>query len=595
MMLSEKQKKRIVVVIIVVIAILLLWTIFISPFLSFKKHEKELLNGAKRYYDINSTKLPTGTKIGTVSLKTLYEKEFVDTGANSVYATNKCNIENSFVKVRKENGEYKYYVYLECGLFKSKVDHEGPVIKLKGDDEITINRGDSYKELGVESVKDNTDGVISTKKVKIDSGDLNTSKNGTYQIKYSIKDSFNNETVKIRTVKVIQTINHVVKKESSSGTYKGNNPNGYIMIDQILFRIVKENKDGSVKLVSSNSLAAVDYDGISSWLNDYFYNKLSDSAKKYIQEEKFCEQNVTTPDNYKTCKKYGKKTKVGLLSVDEYNKSKDSNGNYYLLGVNTWLSNKKNSKTAWTPSLLNENNNNYINISVNEIYGVNPVINIKKDSIISSGDGSINNPYYLKGNKKNSKKGDLISTAKTGSYLKYSGYVFRLIGKEEDGTTNVIMTSSVKNTDSMYYTTYDTSASAYNPNRKTNLGYKIVNDVSSYIKTGYFENKKIEVGIYNKNVKYKQYDKVKEYKVKLAAPSIFDLYSQDATSGTTSWCRETINKKNIVYVNPLSGYIYKYNYSETDIYGVRLVGYLKKDIVIKDGEGTLSDPYTLTK
>ena len=107
MMLNEKQRNRVVVIAIVVIFLLLLWTIFLGPFLSFKKHEKELLDGAKRYYDINSTKLPTGTKIGTISLKTLYEKEFVDTKANSVYATNKCNIENSFVKVRKENGIIK--------------------------------------------------------------------------------------------------------------------------------------------------------------------------------------------------------------------------------------------------------------------------------------------------------------------------------------------------------------------------------------------------------------------------------------------------------------------------------------------------------
>ena len=68
MMLNEKQRNRVVVIAIVVIFLLLLWTIFLGPFLSFKKHEKELLDGAKRYYDINSTKLPTGTKIGTISL-----------------------------------------------------------------------------------------------------------------------------------------------------------------------------------------------------------------------------------------------------------------------------------------------------------------------------------------------------------------------------------------------------------------------------------------------------------------------------------------------------------------------------------------------
>ena len=53
-----------------------------------------------------------------------------------------------------------YYTYLKCGIFSSKVDHEGPVIKLKGEDLITINKGEKFKDPGIDSVSDNTDGKI---------------------------------------------------------------------------------------------------------------------------------------------------------------------------------------------------------------------------------------------------------------------------------------------------------------------------------------------------------------------------------------------------------------------------------------------------
>ena len=55
------------------------------------------------------------------------------------------NIQKRVIK----DGEYKYYPYLECGVFKSLVDHKGPTIKLNGKEEVTIDRGDTYKDVVV--------------------------------------------------------------------------------------------------------------------------------------------------------------------------------------------------------------------------------------------------------------------------------------------------------------------------------------------------------------------------------------------------------------------------------------------------------------
>lgn len=598
-MLKEENKKKIILVVGIVVIMLLIWLLLIHPYITFKSREKEVLNAAKRYYEINSTKLPTGTKLATLSLKTLYEKDLVDTSPNSAYATNKCNIENSFVKVRKENNEYQYYVYLQCGLFKSSMDHEGPNIKLKGKEEMTLYRGDKYKEPGVESVKDNTDGSMNIKNVQIDSSKVNTNKNGTYEVTYKIKDSFHNETVKKRIIKVVQTLNNVVKKEASGNTYKGSHDNGYIKIDEILFRIVGINEDDSVKVVSNDALASINYEGIDDWLNDYFYNKLSDNIKKYIVNSKWCNENVSNPDNTTKCNKYGKKRNIGLLSVADINKSKGGEDEYYLNDTYTeWLQNGKNDKKAWTHMYINNDSGEaeiYKDISIDGIYGIRPALNIKKDAMVSSGSGSYEAPYILKGNKKNSKKGEKISGAKTGSYIDYSGYTWRVIGRGSDSTTNIIMISSINSGDGLYFTNFDTKASNYNPNRESNLGYKIVNDVTTYIKTNYLANKEIEVPSYKNKVIYHQQNNIKKYKVKLAAISLFDLFSNESSSASTAWYREGLNNKTVAYINPSVGIASEYAYNETDNYSVRVVGYLLKDIVIKDGDGTSDNPYKITK
>lgn len=74
-------------------------------------------------------------------------------------------------------------------------------------------------------------------------------------------------------------------------------------------------------------------------MNDYFYEKLSDSAKKLIVKQKFCNEEVSNPDNYKKCNKYSKKQYVGLLSVADINNSKDENGDYSIVTTRTQLSN----------------------------------------------------------------------------------------------------------------------------------------------------------------------------------------------------------------------------------------------------------------
>ena len=95
------------------------------------------------------------------------------------------------------------------------VDKEKPKIELKGDTNIVIYVGSTYKEPGF-IAKDNCDGDL-TSKVEV-SGSVNGNSYGTYSIEYKVKDSNGNEKKVIRKVEVK---NKNVVSPSNGGNGRG--------------------------------------------------------------------------------------------------------------------------------------------------------------------------------------------------------------------------------------------------------------------------------------------------------------------------------------------------------------------------------------
>ena len=599
-MKDKKNEKKLKLIITVLIVIVLLWFIVINPLIKFKSMEKELLDAAKRYFEINEKLLPTGDKIVKVSLDTLYKKNFVENDLRAPYSNKQCSSENSWVRVNKVNGEYKYNAYLECGVFKSNIDHQGPTISLKGKDEVNVYLGEEYKDDGIESVYDNTDGKIDISKVKVDSSKVDTSKVGTYEVTYKITDSLENTTIKKRIVNVTETLNHVVEKDTDkSNIYKGINDDNYVMLDGIIFKIVGINKDNTVKIVSSEALGNANYDGIDSWLNDYFYDKLSDSAKEYIVKSTWCIDTVNDL-NTTNCTKYSLKKAVGILSVQDYNKSKDDQG-ISNIGNSTavWTYNSKSDKTSIVNSYFNMSEGGlkeYKEFNKDEIFSIKPAVNIKKDASIVSGTGTSANPYILKGNGNKHKTGEKISNVKTGTYISNSGYTWRVIGKDKDDTTEVVLIESLAGDDDIYYINYGDKLDDYDPSKKNTLAYKIINDTTKYFRTNYFDKKNMEIKQYNDKVLYGKSSSSKNYNIKIREISLFDLYSPISITSNSAWYQEVDKKNNQVYVDDATIGTTKYSFDPVnEYYSVRLVGYLNKNVVIKDGSGTSDDPYTITK
>lgn len=588
--MSEKNKKKITISLIVVIAVALIWFLIISPLIEFKKSEKEVLNAGKRYFEVNKTYLPTGNRIKTISLKTLYNKDFIKEDIKVPNSSSMCDENESWVKVQKKNNEYNYNVYLKCGIYSSKVDHKGPTITLKGENDITVNKGDKFKDPGIASVSDNTDGKIDTKQVKVDSN-VNINKNGTYEIKYSIKDSFDNKTEVIRTVKVVQILDKIVKKETDkTNYYKGNDNNNYIKLDGILFKIVGLNEDGSVKVTSSEPLAFVDYNSVDTWLNDYFYDKLSDNVKKYIKtDSKWCNEVISNTDNYTKCNKYGKKKAVGLLSVADVNNSKDKDGNSSLLGQQSFLlGNQKDKKEIKVIPIENKVKTENKNI----VSGVRPTMNLKSNIVISKGNGSDLSPYIIKGTSTRVKAGSKVSDLKIGDYVNYSGFNWRVSNKKDNGNIQLVLDGTITSNESYLLLGFGIDEKYYSTNNKTNLGYKLVNESSKYINTKLLQKQKFKVYNYKGNATYNSDVNYNNYTTKLIEVSMFELFS--TSSSDNYWFRESDGKGN-AYANSPIGDVVKYEIVENNNSMIKLSVLVDGTSTIKLGSGSKNDPYTITK
>lgn len=589
-----KKMKQIRLVVTLIIIGLFIWFLVLSPYITFKKNENTMLEAAKRYYELNSDKLPTGTRMSTVDLQTLARESYIKEDFYVPFSKKPCSITKSWVKVKHTNSGYKYYTYLQCGVLKSTTDHTGPVITLNGSNEITINKGDTYKEPGVKKVVDNTDGQIDVKEVEI-TGDVNTSKVGTYTITYSVMDSFKNETVKTRTIKVVQQLKNTVEKVTKIGQYVGKVTNNYIKFSGMDFRIVGI-VDGNVKIVAADDVANVNYSDLDEWLK-YYYEHINKDSKDYVVKTRYCNDTLTDTST-KECSKYTNEKNVYILSVQDINKATDENGNSYLYPETIdWVANAKTNKEGWTTrEYFSDSTLKYMEFSKDYNFGIRPVLTIKGDALITSGDGTSKKPYMID-DYDIGKSGDKVNTRLSGEYIEYSNMLWQIIETTDSSLTKVISynTMTVDSLSDISYPLGETK-NMYNPTKKGNIGYIINQKASDAVDEKYFVKNKIEVPIYKTLATYKGTSSTKKYNVKFHAPNMYEMHTaRNSNTQRSYWLMNSSSEEFRRYIVSEIGVVfYQKEGTPTDA-GTRIVGYLDKDCQIVQGQGTKDNPYKITK
>ena len=212
--------------------------------------------------------------------------------------------------------------------------------------------------------------------------------------------------------------------------YRGDDVNNYVKFNDQLWRIVKVDSEGDIKLVLANYSqenywwdnsynserkenigVTTDYlhSDIRKTLNNYYEETFSKDAKAKIVSKNLCVGKYLISDQFsveKECSIVKENEKIGLLNVTDYqNASLDlncitlknrecSNRNY--------LSND-NEIYTWTLNTSSENTYRVLYISrtieeenANIEKKINPTIYLSDKLIVASGEGSNEKPYVVK-------------------------------------------------------------------------------------------------------------------------------------------------------------------------------------------------------
>lgn len=588
-------------IISLIIVGLFVWYLVISPMMKFHDNEKQMINAAKRYFEINSNELPTGKRIKTLSLNTLYSKSYLENDFYVPYTSNVCDQTDSWIKVRKNNsGEYEYLVYLDCGVLQSSIDHTGPEIKLNGSEEVTIGLGSKYKEEGVKSVVDNTDGKLDVKDVVI-KGNVDTSKVGTYEVEYIAFDSLKNRTSVTRKVNVINNLNSVVKKAlNGAKNFTGNPTNNYVRLSNMLYRVYGLDSNNNIILVAAEDVSNVNYTKLNEWLNKYYYNHLNDFTKKLIVKSKYCNMKITdTTTDTTECSGYTDKVNIFVPSVVEVNKAAAGSENFMKTYTMSWVGNSGDDGKAYiTRSFFSAENEGKSFIAYDTTYnfGVRPMFTIKGNISAVSGDGSITDPYTF-GDSTPIKGGEELNNASTGEYVNISGDLYRVIDVE-NGYTKVVAEDSITRSSELVLAvpTIAVTELTYNPKVKGSVAYIINNESGQYIDTSYFVNHNVKVPIYKKDIIYGEEVKTEKYKAKVFAPNMYEMFSAQVNAyGHVShgyWYLNT--SKTSFYISAVTDIGVPLNKETRYLsFGIRPCAYIKDNVIVTSGLGTRNNPYII--
>lgn len=212
--------------------------------------------------------------------------------------------------------------------------------------------------------------------------------------------------------------------------FRGNVDNNYVRFADLLWRIVKINGDGTVKLVLNNVLnelsgftskAESEYESmdIINKLNNYYESNLKKN-ENYILNTRFCKETESTVSgNDKIYNAYTRivtnnipsfnclgetyRSRIGLLTVDEISFAggnfKDDNKNYYLYNSEIedtwWLSSLAKTKDGINyPFSVTKDGKIGDSNSGASYKSVRPVINIIK-KVTVKGSGTLEDPYVI--------------------------------------------------------------------------------------------------------------------------------------------------------------------------------------------------------
>ena len=383
----------------------------------------------------------------------------------------------------------------------------------------------------------------------------------------------------------------VYNEKEKTYTYKGEVDENYLFYSGMMFRIVGIDSEDNIKLVSEDNVTLL-YPGFSNgyeksyvnkWLNSSdeknsgIYENVLFNAGGLLNKTSLCMDTIDDLNNI-VCEKVNSDYKITLLSLYDF---KQAGGKASYL----------NNGTTFNLGTLNSSNQNYVvneggevslNQKVSRAISVKPVITINSGTELISGKGKKDNPYIIE-------KHEVSTLADTyvNNIIKIGDNNYKVIEINED-KVKVVSTDVIKDKEENVLTSFSNNTNSYSSSTIVGkyLNGTFLNSFElkdSIVASDYY------IGLLS--LENLDYSKVRDTKTnaKVGMLTIGEMYVNEVNNVFT--ILKGMEATNIINVINENGGLFADNI--TSKYNMRPAFYLKSDLVIKSGDGSIKSPYEL--
>lgn len=396
----------------------------------------------------------------------------------------------------------------------------------------------------------------------------------------------------------------------------GTNPNNYIWYSGKLWRAVSiDTSDNSVKLITQWDISIISYNVVGNslfqgsymeqWLNDTTVDGFLENLRepeKFIKMDSVWNNTITT-ETTKPAKTTLVTDAVGLLNMYEYTmslKNADYKTGYLNNGLNWWTMTPSDSNNIY---LVNDYGVAPTMYSSRNTFGIRPVINLKSNIKIVSGNGTKDSPYRLEGDNDKTLSGTLLSRRYSGEYISFGtgeNNLYRIVSHEDGIGTKITSEFPLKENGTFKTITYgDSTIFSVNNNIGQYLNsqsYLSDNNQNMLVESNWYLGKFNDADNY-KLAKYKSSDmtELNEYvTAKIGLLRVGELMCGQFDTRYSNGNYWTITKEDNTNIRGISvtGYTRAYSFNDTDV-AIKPAMNLKSNVVITGGDGTKSNPFTI--
>ena len=421
--------------------------------------------------------------------------------------------------------------------------------------------------------------------------------------------------------------NGIIDTSDSEQTFiTGTDPDNYIWYSGKLWRAVSiDPSDNSVKLVTQWSIASLAFNAINNttfkgsymeqWLNDTSVDGFLGNLRepdKFIKTNSVWNATLTTATT-KPAKTTMVTDAVGLLNIYEYTmsyKNASPSTGYLNNGLWWWTLTPYSTSNVCDVNTIGYSSNS----GLTKTYASRPSINLKPEVKIINGTGTVDNPYRLQGDDDTPASGTLLSTRYSGEYISFGtgeNNLYRIVSHENEIGTKITSDKPLKDSGSYKNIAFgDNTAFSKNNTIRTFLsndyltnGTYLTSDQLNMIEdntTWYFGSVDIYGGVSYKLAKY-QNETSSSLTTSTTTAKVGLLRLGELMAGQFE---KSLNNSSYWTLTPYNDYYaccVKFDgtstyYRSTTSYDgfLRPTMNLKSNVVITGGDGTKSNPFTLS-